>query len=434
MEIISMKRNISRRRFLQTTSGALALPFLESGTHAQESKKSPNDRINLGFIGVGTMGRAHLGAFLGMDDIQVVAVCDVVKDRRDNAKARVEKKYAAKKKGEFNGCSAYSDFRKLLEHKGLNAVVIATPDHWHTIPCILAARAKLDIYCEKPLTHNIAEGRRLVQEVNKAKVIFQTGSQQRSEFDNRFRRAVELVRNGRIGRLKTINIGVGDPNRPCDLMSQDAPEGTDWDMWLGPAPERGYNEILCPKGIHDHFPAWRNYREYAGGGVGDMGAHHFDIAQWALDMDGSGPVEIIPPEKPDAKRGLRFIYANGVEMVHGGAVDCEFIGSSGTIQAGRTYLKCTSEEILKTPIGEKEFHVYPSSEHKRNWIECMRTRKTTICPAEVGHRSASVCHLGNLGYQLRRKLKWDPAREQFIDDPEANGLTSREPRQKWKIV
>ena len=426
-----MSNLLSRRRFLQASA---ALPLFTAPMFAEEPKKSANERLNLGFIGVGMMGRGHLGSFLGMPDVQVVAICDVHKERREDAIKRVETRYGKdKKNGVFKGCADYTDFRKLLEHPGLDAVVIATPDHWHANLCVLAARAKKDIYCEKPLTHNIAEGRWIVKEVEKAQIVFQTGSQQRSEFNNHFRTAVELVRNGRIGKVKTINIGVGEPNKPCDLPTQEIPAGTDWETWQGPAPERGYNEILCPKGIHNHFPAWRAYREYAGGGVADMGAHHFDIAQWALDMDGSGPVEIIPPSDPSAKRGLKFIYANGVEMVHGGNVDCEFIGEKGIIRAGRGYLTSDVAEIVKTPIGEKEFHVYPSNNHRRNWVECVRTRKTTICTAEIGHRSATVCHLGNLGYQLRRKLKWDPAKEVFNDDAEANKLTTREPREKWKV-
>lgn len=420
--------SLSRRRFMQTSAGALTAPLLAESLLAQEPKKSPNDRINLGFIGVGMMGRGHLGSFLNMNDVQVVAICDVHKERREDAMGRVAKKY-----GDAKSCTEYTDFRKLLEHKGLDAVVIATPDHWHMIPCILAARAKKDIYCEKPLTHNIAEGRRIVQEVQKSQIVFQTGSQQRSEFNNHFRKAVELVRNGHIGKIKTINIGVGAPNKPCDLPEMPTPDGTDWDMWLGPAPLRGYSDVLCPKGIHNHFPAWRDYREYAGGGLADMGAHHFDIAQWALDMDGSGPVEIIPPEDPKSKSGLKFIYANGVEMIHGGKVDCEFIGEKGTIRAGRGYLTSDPAEIVMAKIGEKDFHVYPSNNHRRNWIECIRSRKATICTAEIGHRSATVCHLGNIGYQLRKKLKWDPVKEVFVDDKEANALTTREPREKWKI-
>jgi predicted dehydrogenase len=308
--------------------------------------------------------------------------------------------------------------------------VIATPDHWHAIPCILAARGKKDVYCEKPLTQNIADGRHIVTEVAKAGVIFQTGSQQRSEFNNHFRLAVELVRNGRIGKVKTINIGVGNPSKACDLPTQETPKGTDWDLWLGPAPERGYNEILCPKGVHNHFPAWREYRDYAGGGVADMGAHHFDIAQWALGMDESGPVEILPPEKE--MRGLKLVYASGVEMIHGGNIDCEFIGEKGTIRVWRDKIQSDPAEILKTPIGEKEWHTYPANNHKRNWVECVRSRKQPICVAETGHRSATVCHLTNIGYQLRKKLRWDPVKEQF-DDAEANKLVSREAREKWKI-
>ncbi len=427
-----MFQSVDRRRFLHASAGALSLPFMGQSLFADEVKKSANERINLGFIGIGTQSRGHLGGFLGMPDVQVVAVCDVVKERLDDASRRVAEKYGKDKKAEFKGCTAYTDFRKLLEHKDLDAVVIGTPDHWHAIPCILAARAKKDIYCEKPLTHNIAEGRRIAQEVAKNKIVFQTGSQQRSEFNNYFRLAVELIRNGRIGQLKTIRIGVGGPNKPCDLATQPVPEGTDWEMWQGPAPERGYNELLCPKGIHKHFPQWCAYREYAGGALADMGAHHFDIAQWALDMDGSGPVEIIPPEDPKADKGLKFIYANGVEMIHGGEADCVFVGDKGTIFASRGGIKSTPAEIVKTPIGEKEFHVYASTNHKRNWIECIRSRKDPICTAETGHRSATICHLGNIGYQVRRKLKWDPVKEQF-DDAEANKLTSREPREMWKI-
>jgi predicted dehydrogenase len=426
-----MRQHLNRRRFLG--AGAAAVPLLALPALGDEARKiSANDRINLGFIGLGTMGRGHLGGFLGMPEFQVVAVCDVVKERRDDARARVEERYGKDKRTGFKGCAEYTDFRKLLEHNDLDAVVIATPDHWHAIPCVLAARAKKDIYCEKPLTHNIAEGRKIVQEVEKAKIIFQTGSQQRSEFNNHFRLAVELVRNGRIGKLKAIRIGVGTPNKPCDLPTQEVPEGTDWEMWQGPAPARGYNEILCPKGIHKHFPAWRNYREYAGGGLADMGAHHFDIAQWALDMDASGPVEILPPEDPKAEKGLRFIYANGVEMTHGGEADCVFVGEKGTIFASRKEIRSDPAEIVKTPIGEKEWRAYPSTSHKRNWLECLRSRKAPICPAEVGHRSATICHLGNIGYQVRRKLKWDPATERF-DDETANKLLSREGRGEWRF-
>jgi predicted dehydrogenase len=421
-------RSFSRRRFVQSV--AAGLPLL-SGRFLAADPKPPSDRITLGFIGVGTMGRYHLGGFLRDADVQVVAVCDVVAARRDSAKKMADEHYSKQVKGTYKGCDTHKDFRDLLARKDIDAVVIATPDHWHAIPCILAARAGKDIYCEKPLTHSIAEGRRIVEEATKAKIVFQTGSQQRTEFGGFFRKAVELVRNGRIGKVKTIHIGVGGPAVPCDLPTQQVPEGTDWEMWLGPAPERGYNEVLCPKGVHGHFPAWRNYREYAGGGLADMGAHHFDIAQWALDMDGSGPVKIEPP-KGKATSGLKFTYASGIEMFHGGNVDCLFEGTKGKVFATRGGLRTEPVAILKEPIGEMEFHVYPSTNHHRNWIECIRSRKATICPAEVGHRSATICHLGNIGYRLGRVLTWDPSKERFAEG-EANELLFRVPRKMWKI-
>ena len=428
---------LTRRTFLATSASAPLVFSRAAGADA-------NEKITLGFIGVGKQGRGHLGGFLGRKEVEVVAVCDVVKERLDNAVGMVGKRYADRvKSGDYKGVKAYGDFRALLELKGLDAVVIATPDHWHHVPCVLAARAGKHIYCEKPLTHNVAEGRQIVDEVAKAKAVFQTGSQQRSEFGGHFRKAVEYVWNGRIGKLKTIRIGVAGPARPCDLKGEPKPEGTDWDFWLGPAPEREYSSVLCPKGVHDHYPAWREYQEYAGGGLADMGAHHFDIAQWAMNTDRSGPVEVIPPADPKAGRGLKFVYAGGVEMIHNVfekgkdgkdvRADCVFEGTDGTILVSRGGISSLPDSILKEPIGEKGKHVYPSNDHKRNWLECVRSRKETICPAEVGHRSASICHLANIGYRLGRKLKWDAAKELFVGDDAANKELSREPRAKWKI-
>ena len=219
---------------------------------------------------------------------------------------------------------------------------------------------------------------------------------------------------------------------PCDLPAQEQPDNVNWDLWTGPAPMRAYNEILCPKGMHNHFPAFRHYEEYAGGKLADMGAHHFDIAQWAMEMDNSGPVSVEPPAEGDT--GLKFTYANGVEMFHGGKSDCTFEGADGTIWVGRSQLEADKPEILGTPLGENDRRVYPSNNHLRNWIDCVKSRKQPICTAETGHRSASVCHLANIGYKLRRKLTWDPANEQFSNDTEANALTTRKPREGWEYV
>jgi predicted dehydrogenase len=429
---------LSRRSFLAASAAA---PLVLSSRAL-----AANGRLTLGFIGMGTMGRGHLGGFLNRKEVEVVAVCDCVKERLDNAVGMVEKKYADRKKdASWKGVKAVTDFRQLLDDKTIDAVVIATPDHWHANMAVLAARAGKHIYCEKPLTHNIAEGRWLVEEVKKAKVTFQVGSQQRSEFQNRFRAAVEMIWNGWVGDVKTVRIGVGDPNKPCDLPTQDIPAGTDWDMWQGPAPERGYNEVLCPKGVHTHFPQWRAYREYAGGLVADMGAHHFDIAQWALKMDDSGPVEVIPPADKKATRGLTFVYVNGVRMIHNEfektkegrelKADCVFEGTEGTILVGRSQLEVIFKSGSKAGFPEAAKRVQPSGDHKSNWLDAIKAGKTDcICPPEVGHRTATVCHLGNLGYQLRRPLKWDPAKEEFANDDAANKLRGREPRAKWKVA
>ena len=326
----------TRRRFLRASAVA-GLAFAASPAAAARRRRvGPNDRITVGAIGVGKQGRGLAQRMARRDDAQVVAVADVVAERRDDTRARIEK-ITADRDGTAShaGVEAYADFRELLARDDIDAVIIAAPDHWHAVLCLHAANAGKHIYCEKPLTHNIAEGRAIVDAVERNGITFQTGSQQRSgEFGGSFRRAVELIWNGRIGEVKTIRIGVGGPPRPCELPAEEVPEGTDWDFWVGPGPFRPYNQILCPKGIHDHFPAWRDYQEYGNGGIADMGAHHFDIAQWALKKDRSGPVRIEPPEG-DATSGLRFVYDNGVEMFHGADADCVFEGTEGTIRASR---------------------------------------------------------------------------------------------------
>jgi len=409
----------NRRRFI-AASAALAASGMTG-----RAFQAPSDRLRLGFIGVGKMNSGHLGHFLGQKDCQVLAVCDVDTTRRENAKKTVEKRYAdATKSGQYKGCQAVVDYREILSRPDIDAVVIATPDHWHALQAVHAARAGKHIYCEKPLTRTIGEGRKVVEEVAKAGIVFQTGSQQRSEFSNHFRNAVERVRNGMIGKLQVIRIGVGVPAIACNLPAQDIPEGTDWERWVGPAAFRPYHSDLCPKGVHGHFPAWRSYREYAGGGLADMGAHHFDIAQWALDMDKSGPVKVIPPKDPKATSGLRYVYANGLEMIHGGEADCVFVGDKGTIRVSRGKIEADKPAILTDPLRSGGFRVYPSNNHRRNWVDCVRQNKECICPAETGHRSASICHLGNIGYRLGRELTWDPAREAFPGDDEAQALVN----------
>ena len=427
---------LNRRQFLASASMAVAAPLLLDGALSAQDRQGqgPNGRINLGFIGIGMMGRGHLGSFLGNRNTQVVAVCDVHRVRREDAVERVHRAYAQERKaGTYRGCAAYIDFRELLNRRDIDAVVIATPDHWHAIPAILAARARKDIYCEKPLSLTIAESRAMVQAARDNNIVFQTGSQQRTEFNGNFRRAVEYVRSKRIGQVRTVRVGVGAPARPCDLPNEATPDGVDWQMWNGPSPERAFNQILCPNNIHNHFPAWRNYREYAGGLLADMGAHHFDIAQWALDMDESGPTEIHPPERGDT--GLRFVYANGIEMFHGGPSGCTFEGADGAIYVDRGVIRSTPETILQQPLTDRDFRLpNVGTNHRQNWIDCIRTRRRPVADVEIGARSSQVCQLGNIGYQLRRMLRWDPRREEFVDNAEANRLRSRENREPWNRI
>jgi predicted dehydrogenase len=389
---------------------------------------------------MGTQNRCHLNHFLGTKDLQVLAVCDVDTTRREAAKKTVEGRYGGQAKGgRYRGCAAYNDFRDLLARKDIDAVVIATPDHWHAIPVLKACKAGKDVYCEKPLTLTIREAKLLIDAVRKAGRVFQTGSQQRS--DNEFRLACELVRSDRIGRVKEVHVNVGGPSRWCDLPEERREPGLDWDTWLRPAPSRPYNSVLSPRGVHNHFPDWRAYREYSGGGMTDWGAHHFDIAQWGLGRDGSGPVEVIPPEDPKAQKGVVYVYDDGVRVIH---ADVEqgssrkvngvtFVGTSGRIFVNRGYLASSPAEVIKQPLGEKDVHLPRSPGHQRAWLACVRSRKRPICDVEVGARSVTVCHLGNLAYWNHRKLRWDPKEWRFVGDDEAQKWLDRERRDPWQL-
>jgi predicted dehydrogenase len=435
------QKGITRREFVRRAAVAVAAtPIIVPGTAlGQEKQTAASSRLTLGFIGVGTQNRGHLGHFLGQQDVQVLAVCDVDTTRRDNAKQMVERRYGEQQKsGTYKGCTAYNDFRELLARKDIDAVVIATPDHWHAIPVLEACQAGKDIYCEKPLTLTIREAKALIDAVRKYNRVFQTGSQQRSSSE--FRLVCELVRSGRIGKLRSVYVNVGGPSKPCDLPEEKLEPGLDWDRWLGPAPQRPYNSVLSPRGVHKGFPNWRNYREYSGGMMTDWGAHHFDIAQWGLGMDDSGPVEITPPEDPKAQRGVKYLYANGVTVTHGDEYEpgkrfrgVAFIGTNGKLFVDRGYKESQPEEILKQPLGDKDVQLYKSPGHQRDWLNCVRSRKRPICDVEVGARSVTVCHLGNLAYWNHRKLHWDPKEWHFVNDLEANKWLDRERREPYQL-
>ncbi len=429
------QNSISRRQFLSTAAVAASAPLLlPSRVWSAETGAKPNDRLTMGFIGTGKQGRHLLNSFLPHSNVQVVAVNDVDTTRREHHKKLVESFYGTKQDKDFKGCAAYKDFRELLGRKEIDAVVIATPDHWHAYPVVMAAKAKKDIYCEKPLSLTIHEARAMVNAVRENQRVFQTGSMQRS--DSAFWKGCTLVRNGLIGDVKEVYVNVGGPSKWCDLSEEPMEPGLDWDFWLGPAPVRPYNSILSPRGVHDFFPNWRNYREYSGGGMTDWGAHHFDIAQWGLGMDESGPVEIIPPDGKDVKR-LTYKYANGTVMYHGGLQGYDFgvvfVGTKGKVCVDRGRFKAEPEALMKENFDALPVKLYKSNNHYKDFVDCVRSRQKPICDVEIGARSVTVCHLGNLALWNKRKLTWDPAKEQFVGDPEANTWLDREKRNGWEV-
>ncbi|MFD2933538.1 Gfo/Idh/MocA family protein [Spirosoma flavum] len=391
---------------------------------------APSDQIAVGFIGLGKQSVGLRGQFL-KNDARITAVCDVDQSKVATFADAVNTYYADKAtKASYSGCLRYDDYRTLLSNKGIDAVVIATPDHWHSPIAIQAAKAGKDIYCEKPLSLTIQEGRDMVKATRKYKRVFQTGSMQRSWKE--FRQAVELVRNGYIGQIKMVNVNVGGPPHTFDLTAETVRSGLNWDAWLGPNTiERPYNIALNPT-LNDAFwGKWRDIRDFGGGGMTDWGAHMFDIAQWGLDMDNSGPTEAIPGKEG---KGLVYRYANGIEMHHNpidGPQFCQFIGTEGEVTVSRGNLTTTPETLKDKVIGEGEKRVYLSDNHYKDFLDAIKSRKNPICDVEVGHRTASVCTLGNIAYQLGRPLRWNPATEQFQGDAEANRLLSRPMRTKW---
>ncbi len=418
---------ISRRKFIEKAaiiSALTIIPAMDFG--CRKSQKL----TNIGFIGTGKQAMDLKKFFLDTGEVNIAAAADVYGGKLKRFVGEVDQHYADQR--DYPGCTAYTDFRELLKRKDIQAVVIAVPDHWHSVMAILAARAGKDIYCEKPLSLTIAEGRAMVTEARKHKVVFQTGSMQRSWPE--FRQAVELVRNGYIGEIKTVKVNVGGPPMPYNLTAEPVPGDLDWDFWLGPNTPQVYNHNLAP-GLKDDFWAhWRSYREFGGGFMTDWGAHMFDIAQWALDMDDSGPVLITPPDRDHPF--LTYQYASGITMTHEPLKDTNgvrFIGTKGEIYVMRGKLETTPAELKDHFIGEKEKQVYHSDNHYKDFLQAMRTRIEPIADVEIGHRTATVCNLGNIAYQLNRPLHWDPVKEAFAGDDQANQLRTRAMRKEWMV-
>ncbi len=437
---ISKQATIPRRTFLKramaAAGGAVAFPALIPGSaYGATGSVAPSERLTLGMVGMGKMMTGHLHSFLNRPDCQVVAMCDVEAKRLAFHQQEANEAYARRSgKGSYKGCDIYHDFRELAARDDIDAVVIATPDHWHALISIAMVKSGKDVYCEKPMTLAINEGKAVVQAVREHGRVFQTGSQQRSSKE--FRLACELVRNGRIGKLHTVHVNVGGPSVECLLPGEPVPEGLDWNFWLGPAPWRPYNSDIAPGMDYPGWPNFRAYRDYSGGGMTDWGAHHFDIAQWGIGADGSGPVEVHAPDGKTYKR-LTYKYANGVVMYHGGGcggrAGVEFIGTEGRVMVNRGYLETDPPDILKEPIGPNDIHLYESYDHHQNWLDCIRTRRRPICDVAIGHRSATVCHLGNIAYWTGGSYRWDPERQVFTGDNAPNHMLERPMRAPWTL-
>jgi predicted dehydrogenase len=437
----------SRRDFLKSiAASAAAAPFLLPSRARAGS--GPNGKLTMGFIGMGIQARGLMGGFLGQDT-RVLAVCDVDTNRRNAAKQKVDSFYKS------TDCAAYNDFRDIINRKDIDAVCIATPDHWHAVTTLAALRSGKDVYCEKPLTHNIHEAIEVMKAVDANQRVLQTGSMQRSSRE--FRVACELVRNGVIGKIHHVECQFGDPGRPCDLAEETMEPGLDWEMWLGPGPKRGYSSVLSPRGIHNFFPNWRTYKEYGGGMVCDWGAHHIDIAQWGLGMDESGPVEVVPPADAKAKRGCKLVYADGAYVQHSDGFGVHFFGASGEVKvnrgkfvlvvdgktiaeftdvqqkSGQTSLAAELRKAEQAYLVDAKIHLYNSRNHISDFMACVKSRKKPITSEIVGGHSAICCHLMNQSYYHHAGFTWDPIKFEFTGGTGDPTWLTRDYRAPWSV-
>ena len=423
---------ITRRGFLsasmRTAATIAAGPLLlTSCATTGRGRVSPNERIGVGVIGVGRRGQQLMGLPEGAE---IVAISDVNRDR-------LEKVAAGK------GWRTYRDYRDLLESRDVDAVIVATPDHWHALNVVHACEAGKDVYVEKPLSLTVREGRAMVKAARRHKRVVQTGSQQRSM--GACRLACELVRNGRVGKVHTVHAGNYPSPWECNLPAQPVPDGLDWDTWCGQTEPRPYHEELYAPRVRGHEAGWISYRPYSGGEMTGWGAHGLDIIQWALGMDETGPVEIralagTEPQNDRVHRGptceVMMRYANGI-VLHldgngpdGGGV---FVGDDGEIMITRGKFGTNPPEIAQEPLSDSDVRLYQSEHHLGNWIECIRTRERPVADVEIGHRTATVCHPGNIARWTNRPLRWDPEKERFVGDKEANALLERPMRRPWRL-
>ncbi len=442
----------TRREFVRSsaalTVAALGGPFIAPASVFGQN--APSKRITLGIIGCGNQSTVDIPEWLKNDDCQIVAVCDVNRASRGYKTEKqflgrepqrdfVNQAYAKKTaSGTYQGVTAYHDFRDVLARPDIDAVAIIAPDHWHAVMTVLAARAGKDIYCQKPLTLTIAEGRDMIAAVRQHHRILQTGSQYRS--NALIRRACELVRNGRIGKLERVETYVAENNFKGPgpgWQAMPVPAGFDYDTWLGPAPQASYHHDRC-------FYRFRFILDYSGGQTTNFGCHSNNVAHWGMGVDDTGPVEIedigaeFPPKgdlfTTPTKVAFRARYANGVVLeckTDKRGFGATFFGSKGWLRAGYKPVETEPASIAQEVIGPDELHLPVSPNHYRNFLDCVKSRQDPMEPVEIGHRTASLCHLGNIAMRLNQKIRWDPAKEQIVGDPEAAKLLARPKRAPW---
>ncbi len=438
-----IEKVVTRRSFLKKTAGfaagTIGFPyFVPSAALGKAGAVAPSNRITLGFIGVGSHGTSiNLRTFLGNSDAQALAVCDVDSSHLEQAEKIVNGQYANNKiSGTYKSCAVYKDFREIIARSDIDAVVISTPDHWHALISVIAARAGKDVFCEKP-TLTVHEGRVVSDTIKRYNRIYQTASENRSVYV--YHRMCELVRNGRIGKLRTIRVGLrSGPNRPGDPTPMPVPEYLDYDMWLGPAPWAPYTKDRL------HYE-WRWILDYSGGQLTDWGAHLVNIAQWANDTDHTGPVTV-EGKGQFGKAGLyntatkyeiEYEYANGVKLfISSGTPSIRFEGTDGWIgnHGWTAALQAEPRSILDSIIGPNENHLYTCrGGEQRNFLDCVKSRKPCYYTAESGHRTFTITHIGNISMMLGRKLQWNPDNERFINDDTANRMLSRAMRSPWHL-
>lgn len=456
------KDKLSRRSFVRRASAVAAATVVGFPTIVPSrvlGANAPSNRINVGAIGTGRISRTHdMPGVWKFDTAQITAVCDVDRRRADDAKLLVNEFYTRKSGKPFDGVKVYDDYRQLLANSDIDAVIISTPDHWHSLIAVDASRAKKDIYMQKPASLTIAEGRIVSDVIRKNKTVFQVGSQQRSS--SQFRYAAELVRNGRIGDLKTVYVGLpGDPSGDPEPQMP-VPANLNYDMWLGSTPEVYYTEKrVHPQTDYDR-PGWLRCEQFGAGMITGWGSHHIDCAHWAMGTELTGPAEIwghaeFPTSGLWDVHGIfrtEARYANGVHMIVSNELPngIKFEGTRGWIFVTRGNYQVTASDpvangegvkpleasdpaIIRSSIGRSEIHLYESADHHGNWLDCIKSRKETIAPVEVAHRSCSACLLHHIVMKLDRKVYWDPVAERFRNDDEANKLLSRPQRAPYRL-